>query len=143
MCLDREYNVITEFKNELKPENIKIFLYTMPVKDISERHSENYSIVRELKKINPNQRIVFNEYIIASFDVIQNWGEYENIPQKLENRTINLENSTEKRILERLILCDIKENIQNLKMNKFEIRGNSNSSVYLKRPIYFSDNLII
>ena len=65
----------------------------MPVKDISERHSENYSIVRELKKINPNQRIVFNEYIIASFDVIQNWGEYENIPQKLENRTINLENS--------------------------------------------------
>ena len=99
MCLDREYNVITEFKNELKPENIKIFLYTMPVKDISERHSENYSIIRELKKINPNQRIVFNEYIIASFDVIQNWGEYENIPQKLENRTINLENSTEKRIL--------------------------------------------
>ncbi len=40
---------------------------------------------------------MFNEYIIASFDVIQNWGEYENIPQKLENRTINLENSTEKK----------------------------------------------
>ena len=55
VSLDREFNVITEFKNELKPENIKIFLYTMPVKDISERNSENYSIIPELIKINPIQ----------------------------------------------------------------------------------------
>ena len=48
--LDREFNVITEFKNELKPEDIKIFLYSMPIKDINERHSENYAIVQELKK---------------------------------------------------------------------------------------------
>ena len=50
--LDREFNVITEFKNELKPEDIKIFLYSMPIKDINERHSENYAIAQELKKIN-------------------------------------------------------------------------------------------
>ena len=37
VSLDREFNVITEFKNELKPEDIKIFLYSMPIKDINER----------------------------------------------------------------------------------------------------------
>ena len=46
VSLDREFNVITEFKNELKPVDIKIFLYSMPIKDINERHSENYAIVQ-------------------------------------------------------------------------------------------------
>ena len=79
VSLDREFNVITEFKNELKPEDIKIFLYSMPIKDINERHSENYAIVQELKKINENPNIVFNEYIIASFNPIINWGKYKDI----------------------------------------------------------------
>ena len=79
VCLDREFNVITEFKNELKPENIKIYMYIMPVKDINERHSENYAIVQELKKLNQNLNIVFNEYIIASFEPIIMWGKYKDI----------------------------------------------------------------
>ena len=36
VSLDREFNVITEFKNELKPEDIKIFLYSMPIKDMKD-----------------------------------------------------------------------------------------------------------
>ena len=147
VSLNREFNVITEFKNELKPENIKIFLYTMPVKDINERHSENYAIVQELKKLNQNPNIVFNEYIIASFEPIINWGKYERIDVKPDNRNINLNNPTERKILERLILCDIKNNINSNttweQPKKYEIRGNANPAVYLKNPIYSNDNLII
>lgn len=145
--LDREFNVITEFKNELKPEDIKIFLYSMPIKDINERHSENYAIVQELKKINENPNIVFNEYIIASFNPIINWGKYKDIDVKPDNRNINLDNHTERKILERLLLCDIKNNINNNttweQQNKYEIRGNANPAVYLRRPIYSNNNLII
>ena len=146
VCLDREFNVITEFKNELKPENIKIYMYIMPVKDINERHSENYAIVQELKKLNQNLNIVFNEYIIASFEPIIMWGKYKDIEKIPEHRSINLENEMEKKILERLILCDIKNSINNtngIKGNKYEIRGNANSSVYLRKPIYQKNNLII
>ena len=147
VSLDREFNVITEFKNELKPEDIKIFLYSMPIKDINERHSENYAIVQELKKINENPNIVFNEYIIASFNPIINWGKYKDIDVKPDNRNINLDNHTERKILERLLLCDIKNNINNNttweQQNKYEIRGNANPAVYLRKPIYLNDNLII
>ena len=147
VSLDREFNVITEFKNELKPEDIKIFLYSMPIKDINERHSENYAIVQELKKINENPNIVFNEYIIASFNPIINWGKYKDIDVKPDNRNINLDNHTERKILERLLLCDIKNNINNNttweQQNKYEIRGNANPAVYLRRPIYSNNNLII
>ena len=146
VCLDREFNVITEFKNELKPENIKIYMYIMSVKDINERHSENYAIVQELKKLNQNLNIVFNEYIIASFEPIIMWGKYKDIEKIPEHRSINLENEMEKKILERLILCDIKNSINNtngIKGNKYEIRGNANSSVYLRKPIYQKNNLII
>lgn len=146
VCLDREFNVITEFKNELKPKNIKIYMYIMPVKDINERHSENYAIVQELKKLNQNLNIVFNEYIIASFEPIIMWGKYKDIEKIPEHRSINLENEMEKKILERLILCDIKNSINNtngIKGNKYEIRGNANSSVYLRKPIYQKNNLII
>ena len=147
VSLDREFNVITEFKNELKPEDIKIFLYSMPIKDINERHSENYAIVQELKKINENPNIVFNEYIIASFNPIINWGKYKDIDVKPDNRNINLDNHTERKILERLLLCDIKNNINNNttweQQNKYEIRGNANPAVYLRKPIYLNNNLII
>ena len=147
VSLDREFNVITEFKNELKPEDIKIFLYSMPIKDINERHSENYAIVQELKKINENPNIVFNEYIIASFNPIINWGKYKDIDVKPDNRNINVDNPTERKILERLLLCDIKNNINNNttweQQNKYEIRGNANPAVYLRRPIYSNNNLII
>ena len=147
VSLNREFNVITEFKNELKPEDIKIFLYSMPIKDINERHSENYAIVQELKKINENPNIVFNEYIIASFNPIINWGKYKDIDVKPDNRNIDLDNSTERKILERLLLCDIKNNINNNttweQQNKYEIRGNANPAVYLRKPIYLNNNLII
>ena len=147
VSLDREFNVITEFKNELKPEDIKIFLYSMPIKDINERHSENYAIVQELKKINENPNIVFNEHIIASFNPIINWGKYKDIDVKPDNRNIDLDNPTERKILERLLLCDIKNNINNnttwAQQNKYEIRGNANPAVYLRKPIYLNDNLII
>ena len=44
-------------------------------------------------------------------------------------------------------MCDIKNNINNNttweQQNKYEIRGNANPAVYLRKPIYLNDNLII
>ncbi|MFQ7119718.1 MAG: hypothetical protein ACLRPW_06800, partial [Intestinibacter sp.] len=66
---------------------------------------------------------------------------------KPDNRNIDLDNSTERKILERLLLCDIKNNINNNttweQQNKYEIRGNANPAVYLRKPIYLNNNLII
>ena len=83
-----------------------------------------------------------DRYIIASFNPIINWGKYKDIDVKPDNRNINLDNPTERKILERLLLCDIKNNINNNttweQQNKYEIRGNANPAVYLRKPIYLN-----
>ena len=44
------FNGITEFKNELKSSDIKIWIYTLPVKDLDKKHRENYDNIKFLKK---------------------------------------------------------------------------------------------
>ncbi len=53
----KEFNGITEFKNVLNSNDIKIWIYTLPVKDLNTKHNENYEVVKSLKKINKNNHI--------------------------------------------------------------------------------------
>ena len=134
-----EFNGITEFKNELKSSDIKIWIYNLPVRDLSKKHDENYKVVRNLKMLNKdNSIIVFNENIIGSFDEIKNWG-YEKYKTS-EYRTINCNISTERKLLERMLLQEIKNSIDK---NLFELRNQENNSVYLKKPLLQKDNVIL
>ena len=45
-----QFNGITEFKNELKSDDIKIWIYTLQVKDLDKKHKENYDNIKTLKK---------------------------------------------------------------------------------------------
>ena len=47
-----QFNGITEFKNELKSDDIKIWIYTLQVKDLDKKHKENYDNIKTLKKEN-------------------------------------------------------------------------------------------
>lgn len=134
----REFDGITEFKNILNINDIKIWIYTMPVKDLNNKHNENYEIIKKLKKLNTNNKgIIFNEYIIASFEEIKNWGDEKYLQSKYENIDINI--TTEIRALERLLIEDIKNNINLL---KYEYEKNSNS-IYIKQPIFKNNKLIV
>lgn len=106
----KEFNGITEFKNNKKSGDIKIYLYTLPVRDINSQHTENYAVTKELKRLNNcNHKIVFNEYMIGSFEEIVNWGDIKY--KSLGFRAIDISIATEKGILERLLLEDIKSSI--------------------------------
>ena len=41
-----QFNGITEFKNELKSDDIKIWIYTLQVKDLDKKHKENYDNIK-------------------------------------------------------------------------------------------------
>ena len=115
----REFNVITEFKNSINANNIEIYIYKMRVRDFENKHNENYDIVKELIKLNNNPTIIFYEQYIASFIEIQNWGSEKYID--VEKRIITLD-SNEKKILERLLLKEIKDSIDK---EKYKVIKNS------------------
>ena len=79
----------------MKSSDIKIWIYTLPVKDLDKKHRENYDNIKFLKKENKDISIIeFNENLIGSFDEIKNWGEikytkseYRNIQNEHINRT--------------------------------------------------------
>jgi hypothetical protein len=147
-AIGREYDGITEFKNDLNTRDIKIWMYTMPVRDLNKKHNENYKVLKKLKQLNKyNDKIVFNEYIIGSFDEIINWGEEKYI--KSEYRTINLDIQTERKTLERLLIEDIKNNVNTSiyypEKNKPEITMKNlifkNNNLTIKRKIIFDVNI--
>lgn len=136
-----EFNGITEFKNTINSKDIKVYLYTMPIKDINNKHKENYAVSRELRKLNKyNKIIVFNEFIVGSFDKITNWGDIKYINS--EFRSINFEIETEKRVLERLLLEELKNSID---ISKYELNRKSinSRSIYIKEPLIYKNNLIV
>lgn len=133
-----EFNGLTEFKNKLSANDIKIWIYTMPVKDLNSKHNENYKIISELKKCNPlNQIIVFNEYLIAAFEEINSWGDSKYI--KVEHRNIDISNSTERKILERLLLEEIRYSVD---ISKYEYHSNT-KSVLIKIPVFQNEKIIV
>lgn len=133
--MSKQFNAITEFKS-INSQEIKIWIYTIPIRDTNTQHKENYQIIKELKKLNQNNKtVVFNEFLIGSFEQINNWGEYSFANE--EYRNINTTILTEKRLLERLLMEDIKTNIDT---NKY---GTKINSIYIKQPILYKNNLII
>ena len=122
-----ELNVITEFKNIINVTEIEIYIYKMRVRELENKHNENYEVVKNLIKSNNNPTIVFYEQYIASFKEIKEWGNEEYID--FEKRAISLENN-EKKILERLILREV---LNNVDKNKYKIIKNS---IYIIKPIY-------
>lgn len=134
----KEFNGITEFKNVLNSNDIKIWIYTLPIKDLNTKHNENYEVVKSLKKFNKNNHIiVFNEYIVGSFEEIYNWGTYKYVNN--EFRTINTKILTEVKILERLLLEEIKNSIDK---SLYTIERNTNF-IYVKEPLVNNNNLIM
>ena len=130
----REFNVITEFKNSINANNIEIYIYKMRVRDFENKHNENYDVVKELIKLNNNPTIIFYEQYIASFIQIQNWGNEKYID--VEKRIISLD-SNEKKILERLLLKEIKDSIDK---EKYKVIKNS---IYIKKPVYYGKGIKI
>lgn len=130
----REFNVITEFKNSINANNIEIYIYKMRVRDFENKHNENYDIVKELIKLNNNPTIIFYEQYIASFIEIQNWGSEKYID--VEKRIITLD-SNEKKILERLLLKEIKDSIDK---EKYKVIKNS---IYINKPVYYEKGIKI
>lgn len=132
-------NCITEFKNELKLDDIKIWIYTLVVKDLDKKHNENYNNIKILKKLNNEVSLIeFNENIIGSFDEIKNWGEIKYI--KSEYRNIKYDVLKEKRLLERLLLQEIRDSIDK---SRYEIIKNEKNSVYIKEPLLIKDSVIL
>ena len=133
------FNGITEFKNELKSSDIKIWIYTLPVKDLDKKHRENYDNIKFLKKENKDILIIeFNENLIGSFDEIKNWGEIKYT--KGEYRNIQANISTERKLLERMLLQEIR---QSSDKSKYEIINNEKNCVYIKQALLDKDNIIL
>lgn len=125
--MNKEYNVITEFKNHLSASDIKIYLYKMRVRDLKEKHNENYKIVKELKALNNNKLIVFHEEYIGAYKPIQVWGEEMFIEEKYDVIDVN---SKERRVLERLLLEEINFHID---PSRYKCIKNQ---IYVKEPVY-------
>ena len=133
------FNGITEFKNELKSSDIKIWIYTLPVKDLDKKHRENYDNIKFLKKENKDILIIeFNENLIGSFDEIKNWGEIKYT--KGEYRNIQTNILIERKLLERMLLQEIR---QSSDKSKYEIINNEKNCVYIKQALLNKDNIIL
>ena len=133
------FNGITEFKNELKSSDIKIWIYTLLVKDLDKKHRETYDNIKFLKKENKDILIIeFNENLIGSFDEIKNWGEIKYT--KSEYRNIQTNILTERKLLERMLLQEIR---QSSDKSKYEIINNEKNCVYIKQALLNKDNIIL
>ena len=134
-----EFNGITEFKNKLKSNDINIWIYTLPVKDLNEKHKENYDVVKNLKKLNKDNTIIeFNENIIGSFKEIKNWRDIKYTNSELRSIKSNI--LTERRLLERLLLQEIRNSVDK---SIYEISNREKSCVYIKNPLLNKDNVIL
>ena len=131
----KNWNVLTECKSEINANNIKIFIYRMKIRDLNEKHIENFFLVRELMNLNNNKFIVFYEEYIASFEEIKIWRKTKY--EEAYNKEIDLNSPKEKKLLERLLLKDITENV-NIKEYK-AIRN----SIYFKNEVYDLHGIII
>ena len=89
----KNWNVLTECKNTINAKDIKIFIYKMKVRDLNEKHIENFFLARELVNLN-NKYVVFYEEYIASFEEIKVWGKIKY--QEVYNKEIDISSNKEK-----------------------------------------------
>lgn len=135
----KEYNAITEFKNKLKSSDIKIWIYTLTVRDLNKKHNENYDVTQNLKRYNKDNIIIeFNENLIGSFKEIKEWGDTNYINH--EYRNINSSVLSERRLLERMLLQEIRNSVDK---SIYEFNNKEKSSVYIKKALLSKDNVIL
>lgn len=128
------FKIINEFKNDLNAEKINIHIYTLQIKNMETKHSENSRIAWELKKLNKeNKHIIFFKNYIASFDPINVW---EDKYINHEYKNIDITNPSERTLLERLILDDIK-----ISSGKSGYRYNKDG-IFTKQPVYQDRDII-
>ena len=129
-----EYNLITEAKNLYNIKDFKVWIYELSVRDIKNRHIENFSLISKLKKINKTKEIVFFEYKVMSFEKINYWNDEKYISE--EQREINENDKAECILLERLLLENLKQNIDTSKY----IIGKLNT-IFLKDAVMIKNNI--
>lgn len=100
---------LTQLKLTTKSDDIKLHIYKMPVFDVEKATHENGKIVGQLKKQNNYQTIAFYNAYIASFEEIKNWNGVPNF-DTYENRVIDILKSSERGVLERIILRRLEKN---------------------------------
>ncbi len=97
----------SEWLASTKASSLKIHLYTIPLSDEENRYSQGGKIVYNLSKQNNFQTIVFFGQYVASFFEISCWDNHECI--KYEERSIFLERSFERELLERLVKKELEQ----------------------------------
>ncbi|WP_164545544.1 Piwi domain-containing protein [Paenibacillus albus] len=117
--------ILTEWESETNTNELIVHLYTLPARNVFEQHNENGKACSDLRKLNKSHVIDFFEHLIASWQPIEHWGEYSFINH--ETRAIDVTISTERTILERLLLRTI-ENVQ----PRNEIAAGSRKFTWLK-----------
>src|SRR5699024_10844029 len=92
---------LTEQFSLTHASELTIWIYKIPLQNQHDRHKAGYYTAYQLKGLNQNEVIVFNDSYIASFSQISNWASYEYVSE--EHRPIQLQVHSERRLLERLI----------------------------------------
>lgn len=131
----KQFNVITEVKNNITADEIKIHLYKLSVRDVDKKHTENGAVAWKLSNLNNSIAIAFYGQIIGSLQEIEDWGEYNYIEK--EHRVINLDIDAERKLLERLLLKEILLKVDTAKYKAY------NSHVYIKKPVYNNHDIKI
>lgn len=131
----KKFNVITEVKNKIKANEMKIHLYKLSVRDMSKKHSENGAVAWKLSSINNSIATAFYGQIIGAFQEIKEWGEYSYIEK--EHRVINPESCAERALLERLLLREVLLSVDTSKYKAY------NNCVYIKNPVYNNHDIKI
>ncbi|WP_080840602.1 MULTISPECIES: Piwi domain-containing protein [Cohnella] len=99
------HHILTEWESDTNASNLVVHLYSLPVRNVFELHNENGHACSELRRLNKTNVIDFFEQFIASWQPIENWGKYTFTNH--ECRSINALVSTERTVLERLLLRTI------------------------------------
>jgi hypothetical protein len=130
-----DFHALTEWNAGVKPSQIEIHIYQLPVRNIEERHHENGKVVYELSKLNHNQEIVFYEKLIGSFQEITDWGGH--YYSTYERRSIRLDSTHECALLERLLLKHIEISVPK------DIYFAKQGRIDKQKPIARVDNITI
>lgn len=102
------YDAITEFRLNKQAKDIVLFIYDLPVNNLDTKYKENKKLVGKLRNNNNNAIITFNENLVGAFNKIDNWcGAKVNTSDEKAQRTIDISNERERKLLECLIKQDI------------------------------------
>ncbi|QST02141.1 hypothetical protein IMZ31_22070 (plasmid) [Pontibacillus sp. ALD_SL1] len=99
------YHALSQFKLIQTAKDVPIYIYVLPINNLNERHSELFDVAQVIKKKNKTDLVAFNENMIGSFEPLKEWEDHA--PVSSEQRTIDLHNPREVRLLERLVQASV------------------------------------